>query len=63
VLVAARLGIPTNSAIVNRSGRTIAAINISGQANRTPPRQMQEAMLPQLREAAREISKRLGAAG
>ncbi|HEY8356351.1 MAG TPA: IclR family transcriptional regulator C-terminal domain-containing protein [Ramlibacter sp.] len=45
--------------VVDRAGRTIAAINISGQANRTPPRQMQEAMLPQLREAARQISMRL----
>lgn len=45
--------------IVNRAGRTIAALNISGQANRTPPRQMQETMLPALREAAREVSLRL----
>ncbi len=46
--------------IVDRTGTTIAALNISGQANRTPPRQMQEAMLPALREAAREVSARLG---
>ena len=45
--------------IVNRAGRTIAAINISGQANRTSPRQMQESMLTPLRAAAREISQRL----
>ena len=45
--------------IVNRAGRIVAAINISGQANRTPPRQMQEAMLAPLREAAQEISRRL----
>ena len=45
--------------IVNRAGRTIAALNISGQANRTPPRQMQETMLPALREAAAEVSRRL----
>ena len=45
--------------VVNRAGRTIAALNISGQANRTPPRQMQETMLPVLREAAREVSRRL----
>jgi IclR family transcriptional regulator, pca regulon regulatory protein len=45
--------------IVNRAGRTVAALNISGQANRTPARQMQENMLPALREAAREISLRL----
>jgi IclR family pca regulon transcriptional regulator len=46
--------------IVDRGGATIAALNISGQANRTPPRQMQETMLPALREAAREVSRRLG---
>lgn len=46
--------------VVDRTGHTIAAINISGQANRTSPRQMQEAMLAPLREAAREISRRLG---
>jgi len=45
--------------VVNRTGRTIAALNISGQANRTPPRQMQETMLPALRAAAQEISRRL----
>ena len=45
--------------IVNRAGRTIAALNISGQVNRTPPRQMQETILPALREAAREVSLRL----
>ena len=48
--------------ITDRMGRTIAAINISGQANRTPPRQMQETMLAPLREAAGEISRRLGGA-
>lgn len=45
--------------VVNRAGRTIAAINISGQVNRTTPRQMQEAMLGPLRETARQISSRL----
>ena len=48
--------------IVNRSGRTVAALNISGQVNRTTPRQMQETMLPALREAAREVSQRLAIA-
>ena len=38
--------------IVDRTGATIAALNISGQVNRTPPRQMQEAMLPALGSAA-----------
>ena len=45
--------------ITDRLGRTIAAINISGQVNRTSPRQMQDAMLAPLQEAAREISRRL----
>jgi IclR family pca regulon transcriptional regulator len=48
--------------IVNRSGTTIAALNISGQANRTPPRLMQETMLPALRQAAQEVSRRLAIA-
>jgi IclR family pca regulon transcriptional regulator len=48
--------------IVNRSGRTVAALNISGQVNRTTPRQMQETMLPALRAAAREVSQRLAIA-
>ena len=46
--------------VLDRAGRTIAAINISGQANRTTARQMQDAMLLPLREAAREISRRMG---
>lgn len=45
--------------VVNRAGRIVASINISGQVNRTPPRVMQETMLVPLREAAREISARL----
>jgi IclR family pca regulon transcriptional regulator len=45
--------------VLDRAGRTIAALNISGQANRTPPRQMQETMLPALREAALQVSQRL----
>jgi DNA-binding IclR family transcriptional regulator len=32
---------------------------VSGQVNRTAPRQMQETMLAPLREAAQEISRRL----
>lgn len=48
--------------IVNRAGRTVAALNISGQVNRTPPRQMQETMLPALRDAAWQISQRLAIA-
>jgi IclR family pca regulon transcriptional regulator len=45
--------------VVDRAGRTIAALNISGQVNRTPPRQMQETMVPALRAAAAEVSRRL----
>jgi len=48
--------------VVNRAGRIIASINISGQANRTSPRVMQEVMLAQLRAAAQEISGRLARA-
>jgi IclR family pca regulon transcriptional regulator len=46
--------------IFDASGRTIAAMNISGQFNRTPPRQMQEQLLPHLLAAAAEISRRVG---
>lgn len=45
--------------ITDRHGRTIAALNISGQVNRTPPRQMQETMLAALRHTAAQISQRL----
>jgi IclR family pca regulon transcriptional regulator len=47
--------------VTNRMGRTVAALNISGQANRTSPKLMQETMLPALLEAARTISGLLGA--
>jgi len=47
--------------ISGRGGRTVAALNISGQANRTSPRLMQETMLPPLLEAARTISGLIGA--
>jgi len=43
----------------DRSGRTIAALNISGQANRTSPEHMQQHFLPRLREAAEQISQLL----
>jgi IclR family transcriptional regulator, pca regulon regulatory protein len=46
--------------IVNRSGQMVAALNISGQANRTSARVMQDTMLEPLLEAARTISQRLG---
>jgi IclR family pca regulon transcriptional regulator len=45
--------------IVDRSGRMVAALNISGQANRTSAKVMQDTMLPALVEAAQEISRLL----
>lgn len=47
--------------LTDRSGRTVAALNISGQANRTPASIMQRDMLPALREAAVRISELLAA--
>jgi IclR family transcriptional regulator, pca regulon regulatory protein len=46
--------------VVNRAGQMVAALNISGQANRTSARVMQDTMLEPLLEAARTISQRLG---
>ena len=40
----------------DRAGRTIAALNISGQHNRTPPALMQQQFLPKLLDAAAMIS-------
>ena len=40
----------------DRAGRTIAALNISGQHNRTPPALMQQQFLPKLLDAAAQIS-------
>jgi IclR family pca regulon transcriptional regulator len=45
--------------IVNRAGRYVAALNISGQANRTSAKVMQETMLPALLAAAQNISRML----
>lgn len=45
--------------ITNRAGRTVAALNISGQANRTSARVMQDSMRPALLEAAQAISRLL----
>lgn len=42
--------------IRDRNGRIIAAMNISGQANRTPPTYMVKKILPPLRAAADRIS-------
>ena len=49
--------------LTDRTGRTVAALNISGQANRTSEAQMREQMLPELLRAARIISRMMGAAG
>jgi len=45
--------------IRDRSGRTLAAMNISGQLNRTPPAHMLEVFLPKLLQAADTISRML----
>lgn len=45
--------------ITNRAGRTIAALNISGQANRTNAKTAQEKLLPALLDSARAISQML----
>jgi IclR family pca regulon transcriptional regulator len=42
--------------ILDRQGRTVAALNISGQVNRTSAKVMQESMLPALLAAAQTIS-------
>ena len=43
--------------IFNARGETVAALNISGQANRTTPDIMREQMLPRLLSAASEVSR------
>lgn len=47
--------------ITNPAGQMVAALNISGQANRTSARVMQDTMLPPLLAAARAISRMLAA--
>ena len=42
--------------VLNPAGETVAALNISGQANRSSAKVMQQTMLPALREAAQGIS-------
>jgi len=49
--------------VFNPAGDTVAALNISGQANRTGADVMQAAMLSALREAARSISLLLRSSG
>ncbi|MCO4093848.1 MAG: helix-turn-helix domain-containing protein [Acidovorax sp.] len=46
--------------LTNRSGQTVAALNISGQANRTSAAVMQESLLPALLRAAKTISRMMG---
>ncbi|NCT98522.1 MAG: helix-turn-helix domain-containing protein [Comamonadaceae bacterium] len=47
----------------SRAGAVIAALNVSGQANRTSATVMKEQLLPKLRAAADEVSSLLGRAG
>ncbi len=47
--------------VTDRSGRTVAALNISGQANRTSAKAMQDSMLPALLASAQTISGLLAA--
>jgi len=46
--------------LTNRAGQTVAALNISGQANRTSAEVMQASLLPALLAAAQAISRMLG---
>ena len=48
--------------LTNRLGQTVAALNISGQANRTSAELMQHTLLPPLLRAAQTISRLMGAA-
>ncbi|CAN7739564.1 helix-turn-helix domain-containing protein [Pseudorhodoferax sp. LjRoot39] len=45
--------------LVDRAGRTVAALNVSGQANRTSETQMRGEMLPALLSAAQAIGQRM----
>jgi IclR family pca regulon transcriptional regulator len=47
--------------IVNRAGRVVAAINISGQGARTPVAQMRADFLPRLQATAQRINALLRA--
>ena len=47
--------------LTNRLGQTVAALNISGQANRTSAELMQHTLLPPLLRAAQTISRLMGA--
>ena len=49
--------------VVGASGRTIAAMNVSGQANRTPPAELKRRFLAPLQDAAARISALMVAQG
>lgn len=49
--------------LTDGTGRVVAALNISGQANRTSARLMQETMLPPLLDAAQTVSRLLSSRG
>ena len=49
--------------VTDREGRIVAALNISGQANRTSAKSMQEGMLTALLAAAQTISRLLAVKG
>ena len=44
----------------NRAGQVVAALNISGQANRTSTEMLREQLLPELLATAQTISRMLG---
>lgn len=46
--------------LINRAGHTVAALNISGQANRTSTEMLREQLLPELLKTAQAISRTLG---
>jgi len=45
--------------VTDRSGRTVAALNISGQANRTNVKTAQDTLVPALQASARAVSRLL----
>lgn len=45
--------------LIDRAGRTVAALNVSGQANRTSEAQMREQMLPALLATTQAIGQRM----
>jgi len=49
--------------VFDRMGRTVAALNVSGQANRTSAAVVRQTMLPPLLQAAQQISRLVAGAG